>query len=104
MTPKLHQICRCDICIIPKDMNIDLNISRTRLVTYLQQKSVGIHIRNILFITASAAHYKDKVFPDGEFLHATIKYAAHCITCVHIKPNNMIHIRCDLGFCDECHE
>ena len=44
------------------------------------------------------------MFPDGECLHATIKYAAQCITCIHIKPRNMIHIKCDLGFCDECPE
>ena len=77
------------------------NIFRTRLVTYLQHKSVGRHIRNSLFSTTSAAHYKDKVFLDGEFLHATIKYAAQCITYITNKPKNMIHIKCALGFCDE---
>ena len=44
MTPKLHQSCGCELCIIPKDMNIDLNIFITRLVTYLQHKSVGISL------------------------------------------------------------
>ena len=33
MTPKLRQICRCELCIIPKDIHIDLNIFRTILVT-----------------------------------------------------------------------
>ena len=41
------------------------------------------------------------MFPDGEFLHATIKDAAQCIPCLPIKPKNMIHINCALGFCDE---
>ena len=40
----------------------------------------------------------------GECLHATIKDAAQCITCLSIKPNNMIHIKCALGVCDECPE
>ena len=35
ITPKLRQLCGYDICIIPKDMNIDLNIFITILVTYL---------------------------------------------------------------------
>ena len=33
-------------------------------------------MRNSLFSTKSDAHYKDKVFPDGECLHATTKDAA----------------------------
>ena len=44
------------------------------------------------------------MFPHGECLHATIKYAAQCITCIHIKPRNIIHIKCDVGFCYECPE
>ena len=99
MTPKLRQICGFDICTIHKGINIDLNIFKTILVTNLQQKSVGRHTRNSLFSTTSNAHYKYKVFPDGGCLHGTIKYAAQYIP---IKPNNMIHIKCDLGFCDEC--
>ena len=85
ITPKLRHICVCEICIIPKDMQIDLNIFRIRLLTDLQQKSVGIHKRNSLFITTSARHYKDKVFEDGECLHATIKDAYQCITSLPIK-------------------
>ena len=44
------------------------------------------------------------MFPDGEFLHDTIKDAAQCITYLPIKPNNMININCDLCFCYECPE
>ena len=36
MTPKLRQICGCELCIIPKDMQIYLNIFRTIIVTDLQ--------------------------------------------------------------------
>ena len=71
-------------------------------MTDLQQKSVGRHIRNFLYSTTSAAHYKYKVFSDGEYIHATIKDPDRCITYLPIKPKNMIHIMCDLGFCDEC--
>ena len=56
MTPKLRQICECELCIIPKDTQIDLNIFRTIIVMYLQQKSSGIHTRNSLFSNKSAAH------------------------------------------------
>ena len=35
MPPKLRQICGCEICIIPKDMQIDLHIFRTIIVTDL---------------------------------------------------------------------
>ena len=86
MTPKSHQICGCELCIIPKDMHIYLKRPRTRIVIYLQQKSVGRHIRNSLFSSTSAAHYK-YIFPDGEYLHATIKDAAQCITCLTVKKN-----------------
>ena len=82
-------------------MQIYLNRFITRLATYLQQKPTGRNTHNSLFITKSAAHYKDKLFPYGEFLHATIKYAAQCITCLPIKPNNMIPIKFSLGFYDE---
>ena len=101
MTPKFCQICGCEICIIPKDMQIDLNIFRIIIITYLQQKSVGRHTWNSLFITTSDPHYKDKVFPDCECLHATIKYTTQCITCLPNKPNHMININFTLVFCDE---
>ena len=98
MTHKLRHICRCELCIIPKGMQIDLNRFITRLVTDLQQKSAVRHTRTSFFCTTSASHYKDIVFPDDECLHATIKDAAQCITCLSIKPNNMIHIKFDLVF------
>ena len=97
-TSKLRQIHGCDICIIPKDTQIDLDISRTRLVTDLQQTSVGRQIFNISFSNTRGANNKDAVFPDGECLHATIKDAAKCITYIPVKPNNMINIKCDFGF------
>ena len=55
MTPKLRQICGCELCIITKYMQIYLNIPRTRLVTYLQNTSVEIHTHNSLFITTSTS-------------------------------------------------
>ena len=44
------------------------------------------------------------MFPDGEYLHDTIKYSAQCITFISIKPKDTIHIKCALDFCDECTE
>ena len=76
MTAKLCQICGCDIFIIPKDMHIDLNIFRRRLVKYLQQKSLGRHTYKSLFVTTSAAHYKYIVFSDLKYLHTTISDAS----------------------------
>ena len=65
ITPKLCHICGCELCVIPKDVKIDLNRYRRRLVTVLQKKSVGIHTDNILFISTSDVDYKVTVFPDG---------------------------------------
>ena len=65
MTPKLRQIWGCEICIITKDMPIGLNIFRTRVVTDLQNNSVGRNTCNGLFITTSTEYYNDAVFPDG---------------------------------------
>ena len=79
-------------------MQIVLNRFRTILVTYLQQNPVGRHTYNSLFSTKSDAHYKDKMFLYGEFLHATIKYEDQCITFLPIKPNNIIHINFVLYF------
>ena len=76
ITPKLRQVCGCEICIIPKDMQLGSNIFRTIPGIYLQHNSVWRHTHNSLFSTISATHYKDKVFPYGECLHATIKSAA----------------------------
>ena len=42
------------------------------------------------------------MFSDSECLHVTIKDADQCISCTYIKPENIIKIKCDLGFCDEC--
>ena len=52
----------------------------------------------------SDVHDKDKVFPDGEYLHATIKDTDQCITCLPIELDKVIHIKCDLGFFDECND
>ena len=104
MTPKLCHICGCEICIIPKGIQLYLNIFRTRLITYPQQKCFGRHTRKNLSITTSALHQKDKVFPYGGFLHDTIKDVAQYIICLPIKPNNMINIKYVLVFCDECTE
>ena len=41
------------------------------------------------------------MFPYREYLHATIKYLSQRITCITIKPENMINMKCALGFCDE---
>ena len=74
-------------------MHIDLNIFITNIETNLQKKSVGIHEFNGSYSTASAEHYKQKVFSDGDFLHANTKYADQCISCNTVKPKNII-----LGF------
>ena len=42
------------------------------------------------------------MFTDSECLHAFIKDAAQSITCTPIKPNNIIHMNNDFGFCNEC--
>ena len=67
-------------------------------VTYLQQKSVGVHTNNILFSNTSAENYKHTVLTDVEHLHATTRDYAHCITSIPINPKHMIHIKCDLIF------
>ena len=67
MTPILRQVRGCDICMIPKDVHIDLNIFRTKIVSYLQNKSIGRHTRNSVFSTLITENYKKKVFPDSEF-------------------------------------
>ena len=41
------------------------------------------------------------MFPYGDFLRATTKYTAQCITRLSIKPNDGININCDVGFCEE---
>ena len=41
------------------------------------------------------------MFLYSECLHAVIKDAAQYITCLPIKPNNIIHIKCALAFCDK---
>ena len=68
-------------------MQNDLNIFKEMLVTYLNQKSVERHKNNSLFRTASAAHNKNKVFPNVEFLYATINDVAQFIACILTKPN-----------------
>ena len=76
ITPKSCQICGCELFIIPKDIQIDLNIPRTNLVTHLKHNYVGRHTHKSAYINTSAAHYKYNVFPYGECLHATIKDAS----------------------------
>ena len=83
-------------------MNIYLNIFRTNIVSDPQQNSVGRDTHSSAFSTTSVAYHKGKVFTYGECLHATIKYSAQCISCNHNKTKNIINMKCDLGFCDEC--
>ena len=61
MTTRLRQFCGCEVCIIPKDKKFASNIFRTKLVTYLQKKYIGIHKMNSAYITTSDAHYKENV-------------------------------------------
>ena len=49
-------------------------------------------------VTISTAHYNEKLFKYGEFLHATIKDAAQQISCTYINTNDIIHIKCALFF------
>ena len=56
---------------------------------------VDRHTHKSVFSTISDAHYKEKVFPDGEFLHATIKDVDQYIYCAHIKPKNIINMKYD---------
>ena len=98
MTLILHQICGCEIFVIPKDIKIDLNRLRTKFVSDLQHNYIGRHTQNSTFSTKSAAHYKEKFFPDGECLHDTTKDTNQCISCNPIKPNNNINMKFDLGF------
>ena len=99
--PRLRQICGCESCTILKDMQIDINISRKNIVTELKHKPVGRHTFISIFYTTGDSHYKEKVFPDGQLLHVTIKDAAQCISCTPIKPNNIIYMKWALGFFDE---
>ena len=56
MNPKLRQIYGCELCIIPKDMQIDINKFRTIFVTDLQHKYFGRHTCISLLSTTSSAH------------------------------------------------
>ena len=62
MTPKLSQIFGCEHFIISKDMQIDLNTFRTRLVKYLQYKYVETHPNNSLFSTKRDVNHKKNCF------------------------------------------
>ena len=86
MTTKLNQICGCELFIIPNYMHIDLNIIITMIVTYFKQKFIERHTCKRLFFTTSDTNYKHQLFPGCEYLHATIRYAYQCMTCIHIKP------------------
>ena len=50
-TPNLRHICGCELCIIPKDVTIDLNVFIKRLVKDLQKKYVVYLVLQILHIT-----------------------------------------------------
>ena len=104
MNPILRQICGCEICIIPKAMQVDLNRFRTKRVSYSQHKCVGIHTQNNAYSNTSYSYYKEKLFPGGDCLHDNIKYADQYISFTHIKPENIINMKCDLYFCGEYHK
>ena len=93
------QICGYELCIISKDIQIDLNLLITNIVTSLQQNSIGRHTHNSAYSSTSTAHYKGVCFPDSICLHANIKDSALSITCTPIKIKIIIHMNCDLGFC-----
>ena len=97
----LRQIFRCDICIIPNYMQIDLNIFR-KVVSALQQKYVERHTWKVAYNTTIDVHYKEKLLPDVECLRDTTKDTDQLIACTPIKPKNIIYMKCALVFCDEC--
>ena len=55
MTPKLCHICGCELCIIPKDMQTNLDRFRTRLVIDLQHKSSRRH-KKIVYLVLQVLH------------------------------------------------
>ena len=75
MTPRLRQICRCDICIITKDMHIDLDRFRTNIVTHLQKK------RNLV-----DTYKKVHILPQG--LHITSRNCFQMVY-VYIPPSRI---------------
>ena len=61
-TPKLRYICGCNVCIIPKDVHIDLNIFRTNLVIGLQQRYIRRYTRNSSYSTKRSSRCEENIF------------------------------------------
>ena len=97
MIPELRQTCKCEIFLVCKYIHIYVKVSITKILSYLKQKYVVRHILNSKFSTTCYAHYKDKEFQDGGFLHVTIKDAYQCRSCTPIKPKIIIHMNFSLG-------
>ena len=81
---KLRQICGYELFIFNNNIQIDTNKFRTRLVTYLQQKSVMRHTRNSLFSTNSSAYYKIKCFQMANVYRLLLK--------IHLSSSHVVLI------------
>ena len=81
---KLRQICGYELFIFNNNMQIDSNKFRTRLVTYLQQKSVMRHTRNSLISTNSSAYYKIKCFQMANVYRLLLK--------IHLSSSHVVLI------------
>ena len=55
ITPRLHNICGFELCIIPKDMQIGWNIFRTSIVTY-SHKNQLVDIHSTVHIVLQVIH------------------------------------------------
>ena len=95
MSNKYKMMCGCEICILVKGMQNDLNAYRLLLLRKFENK-------NGKKAKMKAKAYKKYVYDNDEHLHVHPKKALLCIQCPPIENFNVPHMGCIIRTCEKC--
>ena len=93
MSSTYKQNCGCEICIMSKSHQNDLNQYRLSFIQRL--KNVDKNQSDL---------YRNRVYNNGVHLHPHPRDAVRCITCDHVEGFNIPPMKCILRRCLECPE
>ena len=88
-------MCGCEICILVKGMQNDLNAYRLLLLRKFESKN-GSRAKT------KAKAYKKYVYNNDEHLHVHPKKVLLCIQCPPIENFNVPHMGCIIRTCEKC--
>ena len=93
MSNKYKQMCGCEICIMAKSHQLDLNAYRLSLLRRLEKSGIDREKSRL---------YKHSIYKDNKHLHIHPKDALKCIQCPNVTGFSTPKMECILRTCKDC--